>query len=256
MSAETPAAERSTFSGKMFLFSAPELLNARDHGNLGLNTSATPLAFSRSAQFIPLASVEMVSAQRHYPIVFSSHTDPTPLAIVSIMKSDNLFVDSEGNWDASSYVPGYLRCHPFALATRDDNQYSVVIDRNAASVGTEPEQPFFDGPNLSAEIQKKVDFCSQYYSYSRGTKDFCQKLKDLNLLNGQKATFEIGDSGEQVSTGTYIAVDMKRVQELDAGTLRELHADGTLAAIYAHWFSLDNWNGLLERYKSRNEKGS
>ena len=52
-----------------------------------------------------------------------------------------------------------------------------------------------------------------------------------------------------------IAVDLKKLKELDAATLQQLHVDGTLSAIYAHCFSLDNWLHLLERRKLRQSAG-
>lgn len=250
MSQQEPKSVASNFTGEMYLYSEPELLNARDHGRLGISPARQPYAFAKSAKFAPIAAAEIVSAQRHYPVVFSSLDRPTPLAILSVLDSDNLFVDEDGEWAAGVYIPAYLRCHPFAVATRNDDQFSVVIDRAATSIGEDAEQPFFDADKkLTAPIQARVDYCATYHSYLKATTSLGEKLSELALLNGQKATFDVGGSGEKQSSKAYVAVDVDKFGTLEAGALRELHADGTLSAVYAHLFSLENWNSLLERYK-------
>ena len=252
MNQQNPNPGAGSFSGEMFLYSAPELLNVRDHGSLGVNTSEQPYAFARNAKFVPIAAAEIVSAQRHYPIVFSALTQPALLAIVSVLDSDNLFVDEHGNWEPGAYIPAYLRCHPFAVATRDDDQFSVVIDRAAPCIAEGAEQPFFDSDKqLTPPIQARADYCATYHSYLKATTSLGEKLAELELLDGQQANFELGGDAERQSSKTYIAVNVEKFGGLDADTLRDLHADGTLSSIYAHLFSLDNWNGLLERYQRR-----
>ena len=240
----------SRFSGEMFLYSAPELLNAQDHGTLGINPSEASYAFARETKFVPIASAEIVSAQRHYPIIFSDLQKPTPLALVSLLDSNNLFVDQQGDWEPNVYIPAYLRCYPFAVATRNDDQFSVVIDRAAPCIAENAEQPFFDSnKKLTPPTQARADYCATYHSYLKATTSLGEKLAELELLNGQQANFDI--DGERQSSKTYIAVDVEKFGKLGAEILQELHADGTLSTIYAHLFSLDNWNSLLERYKRR-----
>jgi hypothetical protein len=154
MNQQNPNPDTGNFKGEMFLYSKPELLNARDHGGVGINPSAQPYAFAKSAKFAPIAAAEIVSAQRHYPVVFSGPKQPTPLAVLSLLDSDNLFVDDNGEWARGVYIPAYLRCHPFAVAARSDDQFSVVIDRAAPCIAENAEQPFFDGnKELTAAMQ-------------------------------------------------------------------------------------------------------
>lgn len=242
---------KENFEGKMFLYSRPELLTVEDHGHLGLNTAPRPFDFVKSIRVVPLAAVEIASAQKNYPIIFSDLKQPTLLAVVSILDDDNLFVDSDGKWDVATYVPAYIRCHPFALAARPNNQFAVVIDRDAPVISENPEQPFFNGKELTPPIQARVDFCAQYTSHRPATQALCDKLLELNLLSGQQASYKPDDGGDEQSIGSYVAVDFDKVKELDAGTLRELHLDGTLSMIYAHRFSLENWFRLLERRNRR-----
>lgn len=233
---------------RMFLYQQPELLSFEEHGGLGLDPAERPFEFARNVNAIPIAAVELVSAQRHYPIVFSDLENPTLLAIVGVFESVNLFIDDNGEWEMGTYLPGYLRCYPFGLAPRPEDQFAVVVDRAAPSISEGGKQPLFEGKKLAKPIKDHVDFCAQFSSYRQASRLFCDKLAGLGLLSGQQVRFT-PDDGEEQSMGTYVAVDLEKLKDLDAETLRELHLDGTLSGIYAHTFSTDNWVRLLERRK-------
>jgi hypothetical protein len=248
---QSTVAAAGNLEGKMFLYSKPELLTVEDHGRLGLTASERPFDFVKSIRVVPIAAAEIASAQKNYPIIFSDLKTPALLAVVSVLDGVNLFVDDNGKWDESAYLPAYIRCHPFALAPRPNDQYAVVIDRAASVITENAEQPFFNGKDLAPPIQARVDFCAQFSAHRPATKALCDKLVELDLLSGQQATYKPDAGGEEQSIGSYVAVDFDKVKELDAGTLRQLHLDGTLSAIYAHRFSLENWFRLLERRNRR-----
>jgi hypothetical protein len=219
------------------------------HGRLGINPSDRPFDFVRNVTAIPIAAAELASVQRHYPVVFSDLQKPTLLAIVGVLDNVNLFVDEQGRWDRVAYLPAYLRCYPFALAPRTDDQFAVVIDRAARTISENAEQPLFEGKHLADPIKKHVDFCAQFSSYRQATSEFCDRLLELGLLSGQQANFTPDDGGDDQPIGSYVAVDLSKLGDLSAETLRQLHMDGTLSGIYAHGFSMDNWTRLLERRK-------
>jgi SapC len=235
------------FSGRKFLYEKPELLTVEEHGSLGINPSAQRYDFVRNARAIPITAVEMATVQRHYPIVFTSIEQPTLLAIVGVLDERNLFVDDDGKWDASAYLPAYVRCHPFALAARSEDQFAVVIDRSAAVISEHAELPFFDGNKLAPQVQSLVDHAVQFDAQMRATQAFCEKLASKGLLAGQEVAFTPKDGGAEQPLGAYVAVDFEKLRDLDSATLQELHKDGTLAAVYAHRFSLDLWRQLVER---------
>lgn len=235
------------FEGRMFLYTQPQLLTVEEHGHLGLNGSSRPYDFVRSIRVVPVAAAELSSVQKNYPVVFSDLKKPTLLAVVGVFEDRNLFVGDDGNWDRSAYVPAYIRCHPFALASRPNDQYAVVIDRAAPVISENPEQPFFDGKDLTPQIQARVDFCAQFSAHRPATQALCDRLVELELLSGQQATFTPEGQDKEQTIASYVAVDFDKLQKLDAATLEKLFRDGTLSAIYAHRFSLENWFRLLER---------
>lgn len=241
---------RASFEGKMFLYEQPELLTKEEHGGLGLSPARRPYDFVRAVRAVPLVSLEFSSAQRDYPIVFSDTEIPSPLAVLGVMDDVNLFVDGNGNWIRPHYIPSYIRCHPIALAQAPDDQMVAVIDRAAATISEQPDEPFFDGDKVAEKTQARIDFCARYNLERRRTSSFCTRLKELGLFTGQKVRLQ-PPGGEPLPAGTYVAVDVEKLGQLDADTFRSLHDDGSLAAIYAHLFSLDNWSRLLDRKTGR-----
>jgi hypothetical protein len=246
MSNADKAASAQSFEGSMFLYDKPALLTKEDHGGMGLSRPERPHDFVKDIKGVPIVTTEIQTAQKFYPVVFSDFENPVLLAIVGIIDDVNLFVDDDGNWDRDGYVPSYVRCHPFALATRSEGEYAVMIDESSAQISDEPEIPFFEGGEMSEALQPRLDLCGQFNMEQKRSRDFCQRVKDLGLLNGQRVAQTMPD-GTEVKIADYVTIDPTKLKDLDKDTLQELHQDGSLAAIFGQMFSLENWNRLIAR---------
>ncbi len=205
-----------------------------------------PFGFTRNIRMVPVVFSEISSVQKHYPVVFSELENPIPVAVLGVLEDVNLFVDIEGRWDRSSYVPSYLRRYPFAFARRSEEQFSVVIDRIAPVISENPEFPFFDGDDLTENTRSMMDFCTRYEAERARTSEFCTRLKELDLLVPQQVGHR-PDGGEEAPMARYVTVDVERLTGVDKDVLQELHQSGYLAAMFAQVFSQENWNHLLDR---------
>lgn len=234
----------------MFLYDKPVLLSKEDHGGMGISAPERPFDFAREIKGLPVVASEVQTAQKYYPVVFSEFENPTLIAVVGIIDDKNLFVSDDGAWDPANYIPAYARCHPFALASRTGDEFAVVIDESSSSISATPEIPFFDGDNMSAAIQARIDLCTQHHAEQRQTQEFCQTVRDLGLLNGQRVTQTMPDGSEE-KIAEYVTIDPRKLNEVDKDKLEELHRNGSLAAIFAQLFSLENWTRLIAR---RNEQ--
>ena len=252
MSNSQSAASPERFDGSMFLYDKPVLLSKEAHGNMGLSRSDQPFAFVRDVKGLPVVVDELQTAQKHYPIVFSDFESPVLIAVVGIIDDQNLFVNDAGEWAADHYIPSYARCHPFAFARREGDEYAIVIDESSKSISSSPETPFFDGDDLSESVQQRVDFCGQLNEARQRTLKFGERIKELGLLNGQRVAQTL-DDGSEVKIADYVSIDPSKLQELDKDTLQELHKDGSLSVIFAQIFSLENWNRLIARRKQQLE---
>jgi hypothetical protein len=230
--------------GSMYLYTQPEFLNREDHGSLGWRTPEKPFEFAARISSVPLVASEMSTAQKHYPVVFSGKEDAVPLAVVSILKDRNMFVRDDGQWEPGTYIPSYLRRHPFATATGPDDQFAIVIDRASKAISEDPETPFFSGDTVSEQTQSMIDFCGRFEAERRRTKAFSDRLAELDLLTDQQVTAP-GDDAQRIAS--YVAIDVEKLNGLAPEVLQELHQNGYLSFIFAHLFSLENWNRLLAR---------
>jgi len=250
MSSTDKVASSQAFEGSMFLYSKPALLTKEDHAELGLSRPERPYDFVKGIKGVPIVTNEVQSAQKFYPVVFSGFEDPVLIAVVGVIESDNLFVDENGQWEHGGYVPSYIRCHPFALATRSEGEYAIMIDEASNQIAKNPELPFFAGDDMNPDLQPRIDLCGQYRLEGERTRKFCQRIKDLGLLNGQRVMQSKSDGSEE-KIADYVTIDTNRLKDLDTDVLRELHQDGSLAAIYGQLFSLENWNRLIARRNAR-----
>ena len=247
----TAAGEDTAPVGQKLFYKQPELLNHEAHGSLGLRRPERPYEFARTCRALPVTLSEITSAQKHFPVVFSDLDNPVPLAVVGTLDDVNLFVDDQGQWEQETYIPAYVRCYPFALAARSNDEYAVVIDRAADSISDTPEQPFFGADKkVTSEIQALIDFCGRYDAETRRTAEFGQRLKELGLLAGQQVSRKTPD-GKEVPVANYVAVDSDKLNELDSAVVKELFDQGFLAGAFAHLFSLENWHVLIDRMNAR-----
>jgi hypothetical protein len=250
MSKSESAESSPYFEGKMFLYDNPVLLNKEEHAGMGLSTPARPYDFVKDIRGIPVVTNEIQTVQKHYPVVFSEFENPVLIAVLGILDDKNLFVSDDGEWTRDAYIPSYVRCHPIAFVRREEEEYAIIIDESSKAISKTPEFPFFEGEKLSEHMQSRVDFCGALNQHREITKTFCDRVKELGLLNGQRVAQTMPD-GTEVKVADYVTIDSKKLNDLDKDTLQELHEDGSLAAIFALLFSLENWNRLIAR---RNEQ--
>lgn len=239
-------AKVKTPQGSMFLYKQPEYLNREDHANLGWTSPAKPFAFAREIMSVPLVASEMSSAQKHYPVIFTGKENAVPMAVLSVIKDRNMFVDAQGQWDSNSYIPSYLRRHPFAVAKGDGDQFAVVIDRSCEGITEDPAFPFFEGDALTERTQSIVDFCGSFEAERTRTREFSIKLAELNLLSEQTASHPDKD-GNPRQIASFFAIDMEKFSALPAEELASMHKSGFLSFIHAHLFSQENWSRMMSR---------
>ena len=247
MDQNTDTAATEEVSGSMFLYQQPELLTEKDHGHLGLTPQEKPFAHVEKERVVPLTMTEFGSAQRHFPIIFSSTDEnAVPLAVLGIGEGENLFV-ADGQWDPLVYVPSYLRCYPFAFARVAEDRMAAVIDRKAAIVGENSSFPFFVDGKATAETEQMMEFCMTYEQERNKTREFCQTLAREGLLITQQATQKLNDSDETVTLAEYNTIDARKLTDLDGDNILEFHKNGMLSAMYLQLYSIENWRHLMGR---------
>lgn len=248
---ETPVEPQ--LSGNMFLFERPELLTKEQHGGLGVSRLDRPFEFCAKVRAIPLTVSEIPMAMKNYPVVFVSEQDPLPIAIVGLVDDVNLFVDEKGMWEPTTYIPGYIRRYPFAVASETDgDRLAIVIDGAHPGIKEGGDITFFDSNGESSDATKQaIELCKQYEQDRLLTVELMKKLTPLGLIKGQSAQYTPQGSTEQKVFAQYFGVDENALKELSDADFLELRKTGLLPLIYSQLMSLGNWRALMQRRLTR-----
>ena len=169
------------------------------------------------------------------------------LVIVGARDDDNLFIDADGHWRASVYVPAYVRRYPFILMRRPgDARHVLCADMESEYVIDDQVSPFFRDGKPTDVVKKAASICQAFESEADKTRKFCAALAEQKLLQVKTAVLA-HSSGRKVKLGPFRVVDEKKFADLPGKAVTDWHARGWLRLVHAHMFSLANWAGLAAR---------
>lgn len=209
--------------------------------------------FAAGTNSLYVAAAEFPRAAREYPVVFGQDKDGNifPLVLLGLKKSENLFVDKSGKWNAE-YIPAYARRYPFILATPDSKsrQFTVCIDEAYPGFNTAKEgQALFNAKGEDGPVLKQaVDFLKEYQAHVKLTEAFCANLKELQILEPMQANVAL-KSGEKLQVAGFQCVSRAKLKELPAKKLSELAKSDQLELIYCHLQSLNNVANLTRKLR-------
>ena len=169
-------------------------------------------------------------------------------AVLGIRNEENLFVDSEGSWQGK-YIPAFIRRYPFVFAASEDGKnFTLCVDEefsgcNQSGVG---ERLFDSEGERTQYLNSVLNFLRQYEEQFQRTRQFCQRLIKLGLLEDVQARFQQA-SGAPRSVGGFKAISRARLKELPGDTLAEMASTDELELAYLHLASLGHFNTMLGR---------
>ncbi|MGV6801029.1 MAG: SapC family protein [bacterium] len=244
---DTQPSAAPKLEGQMFMFRKPELLTKEAHAGKGISRPDRPFSFCEAVRAVPLTITEIAAAQKHYPIIFSDEKNPLPMAVVGLIDDINLFVDDNGNWEDNTYIPGYVRRYPFALAgDQNSDRMAIIVDGDYEGVTTSPEVPFFEGDEPSDPTKQAMDYCANYERDRAVTIQFAEQLAKYDLVSNQVAQFT-PEGGEPQPFAQYNGIEEKRLTELSDEKFMELRKSNILPVLYAQLMSMGNWRFLMDR---------
>jgi hypothetical protein len=236
-------------SGNVLFYSQPEPLSVEAHGKLGVNPSEKPYAFVAQTNVVPLTVTEFAPAALSYPVIFIGE-QRQPVVVMGLRQGENLFVEQDGAFHQTAYMPAYVRRYPFVFANDEQQQRLILcIDRGAPIVAEGGQAPLFTDGQPSDFTKQAMEFCNNFEQERLRTESFVKMLQDLDLLTVREAVFtprnEKGEAGEPQKLAEYYAVDEAKLRALPADKLVELRDNGALGQIYAHLLSLVGWDRLI-----------
>jgi hypothetical protein len=230
-------------------------LNSRDHAKYRSNPSEG-LTWLVNQHAVPLTTDEFIQAQRHFPIVFSTGEDSVPLALMGLNEGVNTFIDDAGKLVEDVYIPAYARRYPFLLArlTPDAQELSLCFDPSTGLLGEfDSGEPMFEDDGKPAQmVQGALEFCQKFEEAGARTQAFIQELiaKDL-LMDGEIAITRNDDPEKPYIYRGFRMINEEKLREIDGETAKVWTANGIMALIFAHLFSMEMMRNIFARQVSQ-----
>ncbi|MFZ5793848.1 MAG: SapC family protein [Sphingomonas sp.] len=231
------------------------LLNSEDHRTLRI-TSAHGADLGDAVMSSLVVPSEFRRVQNDYPILFRL----TPqrdrfqaLAMFGFEPGENLFLDG-GQWDAR-YRPLALQIQPFLIGhpatPGGDKQIHLDLDNPRVATGGEGVRVFDDLGRPTPYLETIAEQLGELDAGWQASEGFFAALTRYELI--EPLTLEITlDDGTTNRLVGYHGIAEERLQQLDAVTLGELHAEGHLMPVFMALASLANVAELIDRKSRRN----
>lgn len=247
------AAKNADAAPMPLFYTKPTPLDAKAHADLALKQNFG-LGFTKDVNAVPVNLIELPQICHFYPIAFSPDDTGTPVAILGLRDSENLFLNPKGEWEEDTYIPAYIRRYPFIFSEMPGNdQLSLCIDYNPDVIEEGGNQKFFEADGKpSALANNALEFCKSYHAAAQHTIEFGKALASSGVLVDRQAEIGIGQ-GKRINFSGFRIVDEKKLAELDDKIFLEWRKKGWLPFIYAHLFSGAQWQRLTRLLNKRME---
>ena len=237
---------------QLLIYERAVQVNARQHRDVSIK-SGGDFGFAKDVNSVPLMSVEFEPACSEYAIVFSGEGPGVmPAALLGVRDNENLYVDENGVWNAK-YIPAFVRRYPFVFS-HSESKFVLCVDEEFSGFNREGrgERLFNDDGSPSAYVDGILKFLQDYQTHFLATQRFCQRVRDLGLLEPMTAQVT-PESGVPLSLGGFMAVNRDKLKALPGETLTELAKTDELELIYLHLHSLRNFEHLRVRLDQHRE---
>jgi SapC len=232
-----------------------EPLSSNTHANYK-TASASTAPFLATAHAVPITVDEFIQAQRYFPIVFSIGDNPVPLALMGLNEGVNVFVDANGVLLAETYIPAYIRRHPFMLARLrpDSDELSLCFDPTSPVVGDLPEgQPLFADGKPTETTNNILKFCEEFELSAQRTTAFMKEVKNAELLIDGEITIQPTGAPQPFVYRGFQMVAEEKLRDLRGDELRKMNQNGMLALLFAHMFSLGLARDIFSKQLMQNK---
>lgn len=234
----------------------PVALDSNLHRNLKLKLPITDWTLASGLNAIFVAAAEFGDTCREFPIVFvkaGKEDDGSdaiaPIAVFGLTQNENLYV-SASRWRAH-YIPAVLRSYPFCVARMDNERFAICYDSAWPGTSVLEGQPLFSEEGKpTALLEEVTKHMETMEAEVQRTRQVGKRLLDLGLLQDMRFDATLPD-GRQHTVDGFLTVDEKKVTELPAETVMELHRNGILGLIHLHWVSMGNMRRLVDWHVER-----
>lgn len=208
--------------------------------------------FAANINAVPIVMQELPMAAKFFPIVFTADEPITMLAVLGIRNGQNLFVDENGDWQADTYIPTYIRRYPFFIAKPDEKSEPIIcIDDTSPFFSPDGDVALFKDENPTDELSRIMDFTRNYEQQSAWANEFSQALTEKDILEGQRVSFK-EDEEVKANVDGFKTISRPKFDDLDGKILKEWLGKNWLDASILHLASGSNFDALWRMDRKRN----
>ena len=234
-------------SAQLFIYQSAVAVSGARHADWSVEVGPD-YAITRKVNSVPLMAVEFPHAAAEYAIVFSGTAEAFIPAAILGMREENTYLDEGAGWRAK-YIPAFVRRYPFVFSSSQDGKtFTLCIDEAFPGFNREGRgQPLFgEDKKPSSYVSNVLKFLEQYQIEFRRTQAFCNKLRDLSLLEPMRAQANL-PSGERLALTGFMAVNRDKLKALPGDKLAELIKTDELELLFLHLQSMRNFSAMVQR---------
>lgn len=233
---------------QLLFYEEAKPVTVEHHKDLAIKAGVS-YEYAKKVNSVPLTAVEFAQAAIEYPIVFAGNDESVmPAVILGVRNSENLYVDDSGAW-RGKYIPAFVRRYPFVFSTDGaGNRFILHVDESYSGCNREGRgERLFDNDGQQTQYLKSIlNFLQDYQGRFMRTKQYCERLKSLGLLQPMQAQFNL-TSGEQRSLSGFMTVDREKLKAISAEDLETMFRNDELECTYLHLFSLRHFGDMIGR---------
>ena len=227
-------------------------VSAGRHKDLSVKSGAN-YRFAKGVNSVPVTAIEFAQAAAEYPIVFAGTNDAVvPAVILGAQQTENLFINEEGAWQGK-YIPAFVRRYPFVFSSdKAAKTFVLHIDETFEGCNRDGRgERLFDNEGEQTQYLKGVlNFLQDYQGRFQRTKEYCDRLKSLGLLQPMQAQFNL-NSGERRSLSGFMTVNREKLKAISAADLETMFHNDELECTYLHLHSLRHFGDMIDRFSAK-----
>ena len=215
-----------------------------------------PLANFNFLANLPVVEVvvgEFSSAASIYPIFFVEREGAyTPVALLSLVNDQNVFVEADGSW-SGYYLPAAFRRFPFTVgpALVDGKEVPALLVEEEMLSDTEGELLYGEegADEAQTPVGRTVRLIAETDRHHAATRALMAELAAAGLIRNSDLQVQVTGQPHNV-TGLF-GIDEKKLQELPDEEFLKLRKSGALSMAHIQLQSVGQVQRLVLRHNVR-----
>jgi hypothetical protein len=228
------------------------VLTKEAHASKRLKPLAS-FAFLANFPVVEVVMGELSAAASVFPIFFVEREGGyAPIALLSLVDGQNMFVESDGRW-SGLYMPAAFRRYPFTIGPGEvDGQTGPALLIEEEAMSDDEGEPIFapEGQDESnSPLGRVLRLITETDRSHAQTRALIAELKDADVIRPAELTVNL--DGQNRNIGGLFGVDEERLRALSDEAFLKLRHSGALTLAHIQMQSVGQVQRLVQRHNAR-----